>query len=145
MRFRRLSQNFENNELDITPIMNLLVILIPFLISTAVFTQYSLVKMNLKNSDDQVQETSSSPVEVHLNYNKKHQVAFKNKILYNFNSQTILSSLIDWLKTNSSIFQNTQDGTIFVSDSVVLNDIIQTVTGLKTIGIKNISFTESDS
>ncbi len=44
---RRSSRKREAQELDITPIMNVFVILVPFLLLTAVFAQTAMVDLNL--------------------------------------------------------------------------------------------------
>ena len=45
MRFRRLHK--QSTDLDITTFMNLMVILVPFLLITAVFNQVNILQMNL--------------------------------------------------------------------------------------------------
>lgn len=47
MRLRRPSESVESVDVDVTPIMNLFVILIPFLVSMAVFTHYSTLQFTL--------------------------------------------------------------------------------------------------
>lgn len=47
MSFRKPSESVESVDVDVTPIMNLFVILIPFLVSMAVFTHYSTLQFNL--------------------------------------------------------------------------------------------------
>lgn len=47
---RRSSRRSEAQELDITPIMNVFVILVPFLLLTAVFAQTAMVDLNLPAS-----------------------------------------------------------------------------------------------
>ena len=49
-RFRRPKQEAD---LDITAFMNLMVILVPFLLITAVFSQVSIVEMNLPQASDE--------------------------------------------------------------------------------------------
>jgi biopolymer transport protein ExbD len=44
------SHNVETVDLDVTPIMNMFVILIPFLVSMAVFTHYSVLEFSLPPS-----------------------------------------------------------------------------------------------
>ncbi len=59
-RFRRAHK--PSPELDITAFMNLMVILVPFLLITAVFSQVNILEMNLpKAADDEVQDPQEPP------------------------------------------------------------------------------------
>lgn len=55
-RNRRTGRNVETAELNITAFMNLMVILVPFLLITAVFSRLAILELNLPSS-------SSEPVE----------------------------------------------------------------------------------
>ncbi len=44
---KKPSEGIDNLEIDVTPVMNMFVILIPFLVSMAVFTHLSIIKLNL--------------------------------------------------------------------------------------------------
>jgi biopolymer transport protein ExbD len=49
-KIRRPSEAAEVVDLDVTPVMNMFVILIPFLVSMAVFTHYSMLEFSLPPS-----------------------------------------------------------------------------------------------
>ena len=49
-RSRRGSRNVETAELNITAFMNLMVILVPFLLITAVFSRLAILELNLPGS-----------------------------------------------------------------------------------------------
>ena len=53
MRNRRNRHRLEVVELNITAFMNLMVILVPFLLITAVFSQVAILELNLPSSSDQ--------------------------------------------------------------------------------------------
>ena len=53
MKSRRNRQQIEAVELNITAFMNLMVILVPFLLITAVFSQIAILELNLPSSNDQ--------------------------------------------------------------------------------------------
>lgn len=50
LRSRRRARQFESTELDLTPYMNLLVVLAPFLLVTAVFTRLSVLEIYLPST-----------------------------------------------------------------------------------------------
>ena len=49
----RKRHRMETVELNITAFMNLMVILVPFLLITAVFSQVAILELNLPSSNDQ--------------------------------------------------------------------------------------------
>ncbi|NOY62126.1 MAG: biopolymer transporter ExbD [Gammaproteobacteria bacterium] len=53
MKHRSRHRTKEADELDITAFLNLMVILVPFLLITAVFSQVTILEMNLPPSSDQ--------------------------------------------------------------------------------------------
>lgn len=65
-RSRRRNRRETNTELNITAFMNLMVVLIPFLLLTAVFSQVSILKLNLPGSasEPQVEDTEQFHLEV---------------------------------------------------------------------------------
>lgn len=58
-RFRRHRQ--QDGDLDITAFMNLMVILVPFLLITAVFNQTNILEMNLPEQADNAQAPDKPP------------------------------------------------------------------------------------
>lgn len=64
MRLRRKRQDLEAAELNITAFMNLMVILVPFLLITAVFSRMTVLELNLPGLDST--EAADEPVELQL-------------------------------------------------------------------------------
>ena len=52
----RKHRRHESVELNITAFMNLMVILVPFLLITAVFSRVAILELNLPSSNDQPSE-----------------------------------------------------------------------------------------
>lgn len=77
MRRRRIRRPQTTSELNITAFMNLMVVLVPFLLMTAVFSHLSILELNLPNP-----ESGSS--------NSK-KAAFDLKMLIRKNSITVLN------------------------------------------------------
>ena len=78
-RSGRRARTPENVELDITAFMNLMVILVPFLLITAVFTHLTVLDINLPTS---AQANNNSPdkktFEINVIMGKKHFVVSDN-------------------------------------------------------------------
>ena len=79
-RSGRRARTPENVELNITAFMNLMVILVPFLLITAVFTHLTVLDINLPTS---TQSNSASPdkksFEINVIMGKKHFVVSDNR------------------------------------------------------------------
>jgi len=53
---RRSRRNTESGELNITAFLNLMVILVPFLLITAVFSRMAILELNLPSASEQTEE-----------------------------------------------------------------------------------------
>ncbi len=65
MRFRRKRQEQEAAELNITAFMNLMVILVPFLLITAVFSRMTVLELNLPGPLSE-ESSADEPVDLQL-------------------------------------------------------------------------------
>lgn len=52
-------RNLEAEDLNITPVMNIFLILVPFMLLTAVFVKISILEFSLPNSEEQATEQQS--------------------------------------------------------------------------------------
>ena len=66
MRIRRRHHAKEAAELNITAFMNLMVILVPFLLVTAVFSRMTVIELNLPEKDAQTQKEEKVKLELEL-------------------------------------------------------------------------------
>ncbi len=66
MRTRRRHHKKEVAELNITAFMNLMVILVPFLLVTAVFSRMTVIELNLPAKDAQSQQEEKVKLELEL-------------------------------------------------------------------------------
>ncbi|MCF6324375.1 MAG: biopolymer transporter ExbD [Gammaproteobacteria bacterium] len=66
MRIRRRHHAKEVAELNITAFMNLMVILVPFLLVTAVFSRMTVIELNLPAKDAQIQKEEKVKLELEL-------------------------------------------------------------------------------
>ncbi len=66
MRTRRRHHTKEAAELNITAFMNLMVILVPFLLVTAVFSRMTVIELNLPSKNAQTQKEEKVKLELEL-------------------------------------------------------------------------------
>ncbi|MBL1260465.1 MAG: biopolymer transporter ExbD [Thiotrichaceae bacterium] len=66
MRTRRRHHAKEATELNITAFMNLMVILVPFLLVTAVFSRMTVIELNLPEKNAQTQQQEKIKLELEL-------------------------------------------------------------------------------
>ena len=82
---RRVRRQRESAELNITAFMNLMVVLVPFLLITAVFSRITILELNLPAADDKqpVDDTPSLNLTVIVRPDALHVYAV-NKLLKSF-------------------------------------------------------------
>lgn len=66
MRRRYRDRRGEPQELDITAFMNLMVVLVPFLLITAVFSRMTVLELNLPVAADAQQEQQEQPMQLEV-------------------------------------------------------------------------------
>ena len=98
-------RNVETAELNITAFMNLMVILVPFLLITAVFSRLTILELNLPGS-------SSEPVEPQDQTFQLEVIVRSNKIEIGDRNQGLLG-----------IYPNTDDGYDFDALSTKLSEL----------------------
>ena len=92
MRSRRGRRNVETAELNITAFMNLMVILVPFLLITAVFSRLAILELNLPGS-------STEPADPETQVFQLEVIVRKDKIEVGDRNQGLLG-----------IYPNTEEG-----------------------------------
>ncbi len=66
MRARRRHPRHKSAELNITAFMNLMVILVPFLLITAVFSRLTILELNIPSPDTQAQQDEQPPLQLEV-------------------------------------------------------------------------------
>ena len=128
-RFRR--NHRPSPELDITAFMNLMVILVPFLLITAVFNQVTILDMNLpKSSKQATPPVKPPPFQLEIIIRKdKLQVGDKpGRILRTFTKKGEnhdLKGLSELLKELKARFPNETTVTLLLEPEAPYNDLIQ--------------------
>ncbi len=131
MRQRLRRHRHKDGDLDITAFMNLMVILVPFLLITAVFNQVNILEMNLPEQTDNAEAPDKPPefaLEIILRVDKLQVGDKPGRILKSFAMQdgqydlAGLSSLLQELKAR---FPDETAATLLLEPDVSYEQLIQ--------------------
>lgn len=141
-RLRRLHRQ-HTPELDITAFMNLMVILIPFLLITAVFSQVNIVEMNLPNKASEAEEEPPEPPPLQLelvlrkgNLEVGDQPGSVLKAFPRTADGYDLESLASLLKTIKQRFPEHTSATLLMEPDVPYDDLVQVMDTVRIIETK---------
>ena len=141
--FNRRSKKLKemNAELNITAFMNLMVVLVPFLLMTAVFSQVSILNMNLPAGASEVVETEEKPpkaLEVIIRVGRLDVLERNSGLL---KSIVNLNGKYDFLELNKFLQQvkahpefNTDTGiTLLMENETTYDALIQTMDAVRLV------------
>jgi biopolymer transport protein ExbD len=119
----------ETAELNITAFMNLMVILVPFLLITAVFSQVAILELNLPSSTDQLDvEPETMQLEVTVRGDRL-EVGERNAGLLTVFPKTEtgydLVALAEYMKQVKARFPDKLDATILLESDVSYDVLVQ--------------------
>jgi biopolymer transport protein ExbD len=128
-RHWRSHHRHETAELNITAFMNLMVILVPFLLMTAVFSQVAILELNLPSSTDQLDtEPETMQLEVTVR-DDRLEVGERNAGLLTGFPKTDagydLLALGEYLKQVKARFPDKLDATILLEADVSYEVLVQ--------------------
>jgi len=120
----------ETEELNITAFMNLMVILVPFLLITAVFSQVAILELNLPSSTDQIDtaEPENMQLEVIIRENRLEVGERNAGLLTQFPVTEIghdYAALAEYLKQVKARFPDKIDATILLESDVSYDVLVQ--------------------
>ncbi len=133
-----------NAELNITAFMNLMVVLVPFLLMTAVFSQVSILNMNLPAGTSEVIETEEKPpktLEVVIRNNRLDVLERNSGLLRSIPN---INEKYDFLELNKFLQQvkahpefNTDTGiTLLMEMDTPYDALIQTMDAVRLIELE---------
>ena len=141
--FNRRSKKIKevNAELNITAFMNLMVVLVPFLLMTAVFSQVSILNLNLPAGASEVVETEEKPpkaIEVIIRKNRLDVLERNSgllKSIHNKDEQYNFSELNKFLQQVKSHPEfNIDTGiTLLLEDATPYEALIQTMDAVRLV------------
>ncbi|MFQ5638550.1 MAG: biopolymer transporter ExbD [bacterium] len=135
-------RGYQQDELNITPVMNIFLILIPFLLLTAVFVKISVVEFSLPSTKSESRNQTNAVVTIiaiqEKGFDLKTQgikFSFINKKKENFDFQ----ALVEQLQKVKKMYAETQDIIIAPQASIKYNTIIKVMDRCRESGFPNIS------
>ncbi len=142
---RRSRRHHEQVEMDITAFLNLMVILIPFLLITAVFSRVTILELNIPQASDtppeQQKKPDKPPLQINLIVrpdsitvadNRSFSLAFRKKTDESFN----WNELSDLLKKRKDRVPDKTDANILVSPEVPYNTLVAVMDTVRTTEVK---------
>lgn len=136
MRFRRFKRRVNKDaELSITAFMNLMVILVPFLLITAVFSKISILELDLPSRSDVVkQKQKVLELEVVVRENSL-RVQDRNrgvlKSIKNIKSGYDVVSLNDYLQALKTKYQDINTATILLEPDITYDVLVQVMDSVR--------------
>ena len=140
-RLRRLHRQ-NAPELDITAFMNLMVILVPFLLITAVFSQVNIVEMNLPTEADKSEEPPEPPplqLEIILRENALDVGDQPGSLLRSFTKTADgydIEGLSNLLKTIKRRFPDHTAATLLMEPDISYDDLVQVMDTVRIVEVK---------
>ena len=134
MRFRR-HRNKETVELNITAFMNLMVILVPFLLITAVFSRMAVLELNLPSSSS---ANNEPPKDLQLEIIVREDsltVGDRNagqlKAIPNSDDGHDLKALTDYLKRVKAKFPDKTEVTLLLEPDIPYDTLVQVMDAVR--------------
>jgi len=135
-RYSRRHRQREPEELNITSFMNLMVILVPFLLITAVFSRMAIIELNLPTADSVVkQEEPEFSLEVIVREDRI-EVGDRNagvlKSLAKSDGQHDLDALTEYLKRVKGNFPEQLSATLLLESDIDYEVMVQVMDAVRT-------------
>ncbi|HNE90446.1 MAG TPA: biopolymer transporter ExbD [Agitococcus sp.] len=128
-----------NPELDITSFMNLMVILIPFLLLDAVFTQQAMLQVLMPSGEGAAAETPKPPLVLEVMvYKDKFLVADRQTgstktITTNAKGELDYKALNDYLRTVKTQYPLVTDASILLETDTAYDKLIHTMDAVRIV------------
>jgi len=133
-RWRRHRQN-DPVELDITAFMNLMVILVPFLLITAVFSQMTILELNLPSSSDQPDSVPDTPQLEVIVRAERIEVGERNAGLLsgleNVDGKYDLAGLTQYLQRIKAQYPDKVDASVLLESDVSYDVLVQVMDAVR--------------
>lgn len=132
---RRRSRHRETAELNITAFMNLMVILVPFLLITAVFSRMAILELNLPAASS---DTEDPPLDLQLEIivrDKSIEVSDRSagrlKMLPSKGGEYDLDGLREYLKRVKARFPDKLDATLLLEPDISYDVLVQVMDAVR--------------
>ena len=140
----------ETLDIDVTPVMNMFIILIPFLVSMAVFTQQAILDFNLPSSAANTVDKSTALIKPKLTV-----VASENFFALTVGEKMIdsvstINGKYNYLKLENILFSQKSDTSISddiviaVKDGVKFSEVVKIMDICKTTGFDRVGLSTAE-
>lgn len=125
-------------ELDITTFLNLMVVLVPFLLITAVFSRVSIMELDIPSGSGGSAAKPKVSIEVIVRKNRLELGNGKGVIarLSNANGRYDLARLSKYLLKIKANYPNKTDSTILVEPNIEYDDMVKVMDAVRVAEIK---------
>jgi biopolymer transport protein ExbD len=127
----------EAEELNITAFMNLMVILVPFLLITAVFSRLAVLELNLPNAQSQAQNEPPEP-ELQLEITVREgsiEVGDRNEglmsVIENADASYDLTALSEYLQGVKRTFPEKADATVLLEPDIPYQVLVEVMDAVR--------------
>ncbi len=136
MLHRRIRKRHASGDLDMTSFMNLMVVLVPFLLATAVFSRMSILDMNLPGGGESAGENTPPPLVLEITIRPDQiEVGDRNsglmKELPQIKGVHDYTGLNEYLKQVKERFPDITEATILAEEKTPYDDIVQTMDSVR--------------
>ena len=141
MRFRRFKRRINKDaELSITAFMNLMVILVPFLLITAVFSKISILELDLPSRSDMVKH-NPKPLELEVVVREKSlRVQDRNKgvlkTIRNSKQGYDVERLNEYLQALKTKYQDIDKATILLEPNITYDVLVAVMDSVRLAEVK---------
>lgn len=138
-RLHHYKRNSDVPELDVTTFLNLMVVLIPFLLVTAVFSRITIMEMNLPVAGDgQTVEPPLVTIEVIVRKNGLEIGDGKNVVVSipKVGEKYDIPKLSDYLLRLKAEYSEKEDATILVEPDVEYEDMVHVMDAIREAEVK---------
>jgi len=128
----------ESPEIEMTTFMNLMVVLVPFLLITAVFSRITIAEVDLPSSVSQEPVTPTFRVEVVV---RKAQLEIMDgteivSTIPNTGNAYDLSTLSDYLLEIKGQYPEKEDASVLLEPDIAYDDLIQVMDTIRSVEIQ---------
>lgn len=139
MRHRRLRERLNTSpELEVTAFMNLMVVLVPFLLMTVVFTKMAILELNLPGLGDPSLDKDKPDFQLQIIIRKDAIVLSDSKggqigsPIQQVNGQYDYARLTDLLKQLKTRFQDKKNATILAERDTAYDTLVKVMDATRT-------------
>ncbi len=133
-RWRKNNRN-DPVELNITAFMNLMVILVPFLLITAVFSRMAILELSLPSSNDQSDEVPDTPQLEVIVRDDRFEIGERTAALMTaikkVDENYDLAGLTEYLKRVKATFPDKLDVTILLEPEISYDVVVQVMDAVR--------------